>query len=103
MGHPFLCGKLRRLRGSISPGLLENNWVAVALHYSSPDGGSGTLTGSQSATCSASQRRSPMAQLSLILAWAVAGSGLAYSQEPRQRGQDDDGFRQFKEPELARE
>jgi hypothetical protein len=44
-----------------------------------------------------------MVRLSLILAWAVAASGLAYSQEPKQSAQDDDGFRQFKEPELASE
>jgi hypothetical protein len=44
-----------------------------------------------------------MVRLSLMLAWAVAASGLAYSQEPKQVVQDNDGFHQFKEPELAKE
>ena len=44
-----------------------------------------------------------MVRLSLILAGAIAASGLVYSQEPRQLVQDDDDSREFKEPELAKE
>lgn len=44
-----------------------------------------------------------MVRLSLMLAWAVAASGLAHGQEPKQGVQDNDDFHQFKEPELAKE